>query len=182
MEIRALVTNWDKLDIRYFQVPITHLVYPTPTLRFAKALFQISLRIYNPLIRTWKQYLCKILGGKQGVLCLMWKYESSEYRNYVTCLAEGELQKSAQFRDDIFCSWINDDNVMRTYFSWKLKLFTDNVLKKIDLSSSKMWNNISLCEFTHGNCTLWPYDLNFESWMMQVIKCIEGIIHIFKAG
>ena len=38
------------------------------------------------------------------------------------------------------------------------------------------------CEFTHGNCTLWPYDLNFESWMMQVIKCIEGIIHIFKAG
>ena len=25
--------------------------------------------------------------------------ESSEYLNYVTCLAEGGLQKSAQFRD-----------------------------------------------------------------------------------
>ena len=47
-------------DIRYFHIPIIHLSLPPKSV--AKALFPISLGIDNPPERTWKQYLCKILG------------------------------------------------------------------------------------------------------------------------
>ena len=50
--------------IRYFYISTLHLHKQFPI---------ITLGIYNPPKRTWKQYLCKILGGKQGVLWLMWK-------------------------------------------------------------------------------------------------------------
>ena len=55
VEVRQSLVN-----IRYLYIPIIHL-----------ALFSISLWIYNPPKRTCKQYLCKILGGKEGVLWLM---------------------------------------------------------------------------------------------------------------
>ena len=61
---------WPQSVIRYFPMPIIHLVYPPRVLH--KHCFQFLLG-FTILPRTWKQYLCKNLWGEQGVLWLMWK-------------------------------------------------------------------------------------------------------------